>query len=84
MLVEQFIRGLDSRKYELLSPATRPERSTLIFISHRDAAQNAEVYQKLAAAGVDVAFRKGKLRLAPHLYNTRSDIDTALSVLNNF
>jgi selenocysteine lyase/cysteine desulfurase len=84
MLVEQFIRGLDSQKYELLSPTNRSERSTLIFISHRDSTRNAEVHQRLAEAGIDVAFRKGKLRLAPHLYNTSAEIDTALSVLNAF
>jgi cysteine desulfurase / selenocysteine lyase len=84
MLVEQFIRGLDLQKYEVFSPTKGSERSTLIFISHRDAAHNPDVYQRLAEAGIDAAFRKGKLRFAPHLYNTNADIDKALSVLNAF
>jgi cysteine desulfurase / selenocysteine lyase len=36
----------------------------------------------LTAAGIDVAFRAGALRLSPHLYNDASDIDRALSMLN--
>ena len=38
----------------------------------------------LGAAGVDIAFRNGALRVAPHLYNTPADIDRALSVLDSF
>jgi selenocysteine lyase/cysteine desulfurase len=29
-----------------------------------------------------VAFRRGRVRLAPHLYNTDADIDRALAALN--
>ena len=36
----------------------------------------------LEAAGVDVAFRRGRLRVSPHLYNTEADLDRALEVLD--
>jgi selenocysteine lyase/cysteine desulfurase len=81
-LVEQFIAGLDARKYELTSPHRGAARSTLVFLSHRDPARNDGVYVKLQEAGIDAAYRKGKLRFSPHLYNTRKDIEKALAVLN--
>ncbi len=82
-LVSRLIAGLPE-PYELLSPADGPRRSTLVFISHRDPGRNRDVHAALAAAGVDIAFRNGALRVAPHLYNTPADIDRALSVLDSF
>lgn len=81
-LVEQFIRGLDSKKYVLASPMTARVRSTLVFVSHRDFTRNDEIRVRLGEAEIEVAYRKGKLRVSPHLYNTRADIEKALAVLN--
>lgn len=81
-LVEQFISGLDSKKYELTSPASGEARSTLVFISHRDPARNEQIQMKLKDAGVDAAYRRGNIRFSPHLYNTSADIKKALAVLN--
>ena len=48
---------------------------------HRDADQTEALYERLTAAGVDVALRRGQLRVSPHLYNAEADIDRALEVL---
>jgi cysteine desulfurase/selenocysteine lyase len=82
-LVTRLIQALDPKKYDLLSPRDGAMRSTLVFISHKEPARNGEIYEKLRAANVYVAFRAGKLRFSPHLYNTEADIDQALSVLNS-
>src|SRR5205823_558893 len=74
-LVSRLLAGLDPKKYDLLSPAAGPERSTLVFVSHREPARNREVYQKLGEHGVGAAFRRGRVRFSPHLYNTDADID---------
>lgn len=81
-LVEQFIHGLDSQKYVLTSPMTGGGRSTLVFVSHHDLTRNDEIQVRLGEAEIAVAYRKGKLRVSPHLYNTRADIEKALDVLN--
>ena len=83
-LISRFIDGIDLERYELISPPDGPSRSTLIFISHRRSDLNQRIYQELKHAKVDVAFRKGNLRLSPHLYNTTDDIDQVLSLLNTF
>jgi cysteine desulfurase/selenocysteine lyase len=81
-LISRLIDGLEARKYEVLSPRSGEARSTLVFLSHREPKRNEEIYRALKSAGIEVAFRKGKLRFAPHLYNTATDIDSALDVLN--
>lgn len=83
-LVSHLIKGLNTEKFKLLSPRQGPERSTLVFLSHRDPKRNEEVYTRLKREGVDITFRQGKLRFAPHLYNTDEDIARALAVLNAF
>src|SRR5699024_10128872 len=82
-LVSQFIDGLNTKKYKLLSPREGPERSTLIFVSHRKTQLNNEIHSLLKHEGIDIAFRREKLRFAPHLYNTKNDIEKALSVLDS-
>lgn len=82
-LVDRFVSGLDPARYRIDSPTEPGERrSTLIFFSHRDPDQNLDVHRALAARKIDIAQRAGALRLAPHLYNSASDIDAALAVLN--
>ena len=81
-LVARLIAGLDESKYEVLSPREGPERSTLVIVSHRDAARNREIREALAADGVFIALREGNLRLSPHLYNGADDIDRAIAALN--
>jgi selenocysteine lyase/cysteine desulfurase len=39
------------------------------------------VVERLIRAKVSVAVREGGIRLAPHCYNTHSDVDTALSAI---
>jgi selenocysteine lyase/cysteine desulfurase len=44
---------------------------------------NREIHGTLKQAKVDVAYRRGNLRLSPHLYNTADDIERAVSILNS-
>jgi len=81
-LVSRFIEGIDDDRFEITSPREPgPRRSTLVFFSHRKAERNASIHAALKEAGVDMAFRIGSLRMAPHLYNCAADIDRALAVL---
>lgn len=82
-LVTRLIEGLDRSKYEIVSPAAAgPSRSTLVVLTHRRRERNPDIHRTLADGGVDIALRDGNLRLSPHLYNTNTDIDTALDLLN--
>ena len=48
---------------------------------HRGADRTEALFKRLTDTGVDVALRRGQLRVSPHLYNTEADIDRALEVL---
>lgn len=67
--------------FQLLSPAAEPERSTLVYISHRDRGKNGRIVDALARAHIDVALREGNIRVSPHLYNSSLDIEALLEVL---
>ena len=81
-LVEHFVGGLDPDRYRLASPSNGPRRSTLVVFGHHRPDRTPALHRHLAAAGVDVAFRRGQLRVSPHLYNTEADLDRALEVLD--
>jgi selenocysteine lyase/cysteine desulfurase len=81
-LVERFLEGLDPGRYRLVSPRRGPGRSTLVVFGHPQPGRTEALYGRLAAAGVDVALRRGRLRVSPHLYNTEADLDRALEVLD--
>ncbi len=82
-LVQQIIDGLDPARYKLLSPTVGSRRSTLVLLTHKDRARNRALYEHLQAGGVDVAYRRGHLRFAPHLHNTEEDVDRALRLLHD-
>jgi hypothetical protein len=73
--VQRLHDGLDATTIDLLSPRELPRRSTLVFLSHKDRARNQVLPARLRERGIEVAYRRGALRLAPHLYNTPDDAD---------
>jgi selenocysteine lyase/cysteine desulfurase len=81
-LVDLLVDGLDPGRFDVLSPRSGRARSTLVVVSHRDPARNAAIHAALAGAGVDVALRRGRIRISPHLHNTPEDVARALDALN--
>ena len=82
-LVERFLQGLDPDRYQVVSPRRGVARSALVVLGHHQPDRTPGLHRRLADAGVDVAFRRGHLRVSPHLYNTAADIDRALEVLDS-
>ena len=80
-LVDHLIDNLSYTKYRLESPKEGSVRSTLTLVSHIDPDRNLAIYQSLKDRGIHIAFRRGKLRVSPHLYNTMEDIDRLLEAL---
>jgi selenocysteine lyase/cysteine desulfurase len=76
-LVEHLLTGLPDQ-VRVESPVERHERSTLVLLSHREPKWNSTIAAGLAAQGLDVALRDGKLRVSPHLYNDTSEINRLL------
>lgn len=78
--VEEIVRGLESRGLPVFGPRTREERSGIVAF---DVPGNPEDWRReLAAAGISVGVRDGRLRAAPHVYNDRRDVEALLEALD--
>lgn len=82
-LVARLIAGLDREKYQLLSPEPGPTSTALVLISHKSRLRNREIFEQLKRERIDIALRGGNLRISPHLYNRRDDIDRTLRLLSS-
>jgi|GEM_PF-2572098 len=82
-LVNYIIDNLDYGKYKLLSPQNNSNQSTLVVISHRDQNMNKNIYDLLKSNGVDIVLREGNLRISPHIFNQKSDIEKLLELLKS-
>jgi selenocysteine lyase/cysteine desulfurase len=77
-LVVRLLAGIDRRRFRLVS--AEDVRSPLVVVEPLREAP-AEVFERLTAAGVHVAHRRGRIRISPHLYNSPDEIDRALELL---
>ena len=81
LLVQRLIDGLSSSDLELVSPRRGASRTTLVVLESERPGRTAELFDLLRTGGVDVALRKGRLRVSPHFYNGVDDIDRVLELL---
>ncbi len=81
-LIDQMRRGIRLDKYEILTPMSDSDNSTILVISHQDKSKNEAIFELLKKNNIFVSLRRRYLRFAPHLYNTADEIEKALSVVN--
>ncbi|HEY2460391.1 MAG TPA: aminotransferase class V-fold PLP-dependent enzyme [Candidatus Acidoferrum sp.] len=81
-LVNQLLQNLDEDRFELVSPRTGPQRSTLVVMRPRKAKEAGAWHERLSASGFDVAVREGNLRISPHLHNSHEDIAKLIAALS--
>ncbi len=75
LLIEEFqeITGLT-----LLTPPHAHERAGIVTVELQPGVNAKEVYKFLLGQNVTVALREGRLRYAPHFYNTQDEIALAI------
>lgn len=80
-LTDYLIEGLRSRGMTVLTPHQTPaERSGIVCF--QSATHDPEtIYARMEDAGVVVAARGDRVRVAPHCYNDRDDVDRLLEAL---
>jgi cysteine desulfurase / selenocysteine lyase len=69
----------DRRDVQLVTPAARDRRAGIVAVRPRDP-EGAS--RRLRRAGVTHALREGAIRLSPHCYNTREEIEHTLAALD--
>lgn len=82
-LVDALVSRVDDDLYDILSPTSAFSQTTMVVVRPRRVLDARGVHAALASAGVDTSLREGTIRLSPHLYNTREEIDFAVHGLND-
>src|SRR5205085_2775004 len=74
----EHLRAID---YEVVSSRAPGEKSQIVCIAPRQDDSAMALYARLKQRNIITAPRAGRLRIAPHLYNTRSEVDQLIDAL---
>ncbi len=72
---------LQKRACEIRTPFADHERAGILLFSCGDAQKNRHIFRALSRKKVTISYREGALRVSPHFYNTRADMDRFLAIL---
>ena len=81
-LIGMLIDGIDKNSFTIISPVELNDRTNLFVFTSKNPEQNEMIFNKLKDAGIFIALWKGKLRVSPHIHNTRNDIERFIKILN--
>jgi selenocysteine lyase/cysteine desulfurase len=81
-LIEQMLAQLPRDRCVAASPAEAAARGPFGCFAARSAEKTQTLYEKLSAAKVVTGLREGRIRVAPHLYNSPRDVDKLISVIS--
>jgi selenocysteine lyase/cysteine desulfurase len=74
------IDALKSKGYNILSPDDDNQRSGIVIFNHPTIPTD-ELAAKFKAAKINVTARGGNIRISPHFYTVKEDIDKALAAI---
>ena len=72
---------LAGKNYEMVSSRAPSEKSAIVCIRHRNGTHCREIAERLGNENIIVSPRGDRLRIAPHFYNNREDIDRLVEAL---
>jgi selenocysteine lyase/cysteine desulfurase len=72
---------LAGKEYDLVSSRRPGEGSAIVCVRHRGGIHCGEIYERLRAENIIVSPRGDRLRIAPHFYNDRRDIEALVAAL---
>jgi selenocysteine lyase/cysteine desulfurase len=79
-VTDYLVEGVETKGYHVISSRRPGEASAIVCCTH-DHYPAVELHQTLSAHRIVVVQRLGRLRISPHFYNMRDDIDTLLEIL---
>lgn len=81
-LTDYLCDELDGDQYQIVSSRLSGEKSQIVCIRQRQGISPLALYARLKERNIITAPRGDRLRIAPHLYNTREEIAELLSALS--
>lgn len=82
-LTDYLCEKLEGSDYEIVSSRGAKEKSQIVCIRNKKGVTPNELYSRLKNQNIIVAPRNDRLRVAPHLYNIKEEIDVLIEVLLN-
>jgi selenocysteine lyase/cysteine desulfurase len=79
-LTDYLAERLTSKGYRVVSPRSAGERSGIITCTH-ERHTPADLWRLLREKNIHTAPRMGRLRISPHFYNTREEVDRLIDAL---
>lgn len=80
-LSDYLCESISDKNYEILSSRAPGEKSQIVCIKHRNGMHCSEIAEHLRKRDIIVSPRADRLRIAPHFYNNREDIDKLIDAL---
>ena len=80
-LTDHLCESLESKPYRVVSSRLAAEKSQIVCIRHTGATSAVALYAHLKQQNIITAPRGDRLRIAPHAYNTREEIDQLVEAL---
>jgi cysteine desulfurase / selenocysteine lyase len=72
---------IDGKNYEILSSRTPGEKSAIVCVRHLDGLCSSDIASSLERQNIVVSPRGDRLRISPHFYNNREDIERLVAAL---
>jgi selenocysteine lyase/cysteine desulfurase len=80
-LTDYLCELLAEKNYEIVSSRAKGEKSQIVCIKHLDGMSPAEIAKRLERERIIVSPRNDRVRIAPHFFNNREDIESLIEVL---
>jgi len=80
-LTDQLCEGLTGKNYELVSSRAQGEKSQIVCVRPPQGMSAMALYHHLISKNIVTAPRGDRLRIAPHLYNTSTEVDQFIQAL---
>ena len=81
-LTDHLCERLSERDYEIVSSRRTGEESQIVCIRHRGGQTANELYSQLKRNGIIAAPRGDRLRISPHVYNVKDEMDALVEALS--
>lgn len=80
-LTDYLCERLQGSDYEIVSSREKKEKSQIVCVRNKQGISPNDIYNHLKNQNIIVAPRNDRLRIAPHLYNTKEEIDALIKAL---
>ncbi len=83
-LSDYLVSGFNDIGLQVISDrSSRAVKSGIVYVSHPNKNNNEKIFNRLDELRVSISLRNNKLRISPHFYNTHTEIDKFLNIMES-